>query len=73
MRGAMDKETEFFLLLIESYARARNRATAEVLREWDEHGITQEISDMYETYHQESLRNAYEDIDHLIATGRHKW
>ena len=69
----MDKETEFFMLLIESYARERNRPTSDVLREWDAHGVTQEINDMYETYHQESLRNAYEDIDHLIATGRHAW
>ncbi|WP_202962227.1 MULTISPECIES: DUF3791 domain-containing protein [Bifidobacterium] len=53
--------------------RRQGRSASDVLREWDEHGVTQEIYDMYEMYHQESICNAYEDIDHLVATGEHKW
>ncbi|PLS29519.1 hypothetical protein Uis4E_0393 [Bifidobacterium parmae] len=69
----LTREMSFFIYLLEQYAGDNSRSTSDVLREWDEHGITQEIYDMYEMYHQESIRNAYEDIDHLVATGEHKW
>lgn len=69
----MIEEMEFFLFLIERYADAKNRLTGEVMREWDEKGITQEIYDNYEMYHQERLENAFEDIDSLISTGKHTW
>ena len=45
----------------------------EVLREWDEHGVTDAIFDNYFLYHQEALENAFADIDSLVATGRHAW
>ena len=67
----MTAEMEFFLFLIERYAFDRNRSTGDVLREWDEKGITDEIYDGYFQYHQERLENAYEDIDSLVATGHH--
>ena len=67
----MSEELKFFLLLIEKYAYDHHRLTGDVLREWDEKGITQEIYDGYWQYHQESLQNAYADIDSLIATGHH--
>ena len=67
----MTAEMEFFLFLIERYAYDRNRSTGDVLREWDEKGVTDEIYDGYFQYHQERLENAYEDIDSLVATGRH--
>lgn len=69
----MGKELEFFIFLIECYASAKGRPTGEVLREWDAHGITEEIYANYEMYHQESLENAFEDIDSLLATGTHAW
>ncbi|SFU92798.1 DUF3791 domain-containing protein [Butyrivibrio sp. M55] len=69
----MTEEMIFFLYLIERYANVKNRETGDVLREWDEKDITQEIYDNYEMYHQERLENAYEDIDALIATGKHAW
>lgn len=43
------------------------------MKEWDEHGMTQEIYDNYEMYHQERIENAYEDIDSLMKTGKHAW
>ena len=67
----MSDELKFFLLLLEKYAYDRNRLTGDVLREWDEKGITQEIYDGYWTYHQEAIQNAYADIDSLVATGKH--
>jgi hypothetical protein len=67
----MTEEMKFFLFLIEKYAQAKNRRTGDVLREWDEKGITDEIFDGYFQYHQERIENAYEDIDSLAATGKH--
>ena len=67
----MNDETLFFLFLIERHAARKNRPTGDVLREWDEKGITQEIYDGYFQYRQETLENAFDDIDSLIATGRH--
>ena len=67
----MNDETVFFLFLIERYAAKHNRSTGDVLREWDEKMITQEIYDGYFQYHQERLENAFDDIDSLVATGKH--
>ena len=75
MRGGsnVSKELEFFLFLIENYADYKDKSTGEILREWDEHNITQEIYDGYPIYHQEALTNAYMDIDQLITTGEHAY
>lgn len=67
----MNKEMEFFIYLLEYYAYHKNRRTGDVLREWDEKGITEEIYNGYFQYHQESMDLAVEDIDSLAATGRH--
>lgn len=69
----MADEMKFFLYLIERYSAYKERSTGDVLKEWDEHGITQEIYDNYEMYHQERLENAYADIDSLLSTGKHAW
>lgn len=69
----MSAEMDFFLFLIERYAARYNRLTGDVLREWDSHGITQEIYDNYEMYHQERIENAFADIDSLLTTGNHAW
>lgn len=49
----------------------KNRPTGDVLREWDDNGITDEIYDGYFQFHQERLDNAFNDIDCLSATGKH--
>lgn len=67
----MGEELEFFIFLIEKYAYDKGRSTGDVLREWDEKGITQEIYDGYFQYHQEAIENAYADIDSLASTGHH--
>lgn len=67
----MSKEMKFFLFLIERYAGQYGRSTGDVLREWDEHHITDEIFDGYFQYHQERLENAFDDINSLVSTGKH--
>ena len=61
------------MYLLEYYADYKNKKTGEVLTEWDRHGITQTIYDNYWGYHTESMENAYQDIDSLLATGKHAW
>ncbi len=69
----MTEEMRFFIYLLECYAAHKNRKTGDVLKEWDEHGITQTIFENYWVYHTERLENAYEDIDSLLETGEHAW
>ena len=69
----MTEEMKFFLFLIERYASQKDRLTGDVLREWDEKGITQKVYDSYWQYHQEAIQNAYADIDSLVSTGQHAW
>lgn len=69
----MMAEMQFFLFLIERYAEKKERFTGDIMREWDEKGLTQEIYDNYEIYHQERIENAFTDIDCLISTGDHAW
>ena len=67
----MSEELKFFIFLLEKYAYDKGRPTKEVLQEWDDRGVTQEIYDGYFQYHQEALENAYDDIESLVATGKH--
>ena len=62
----MCKEAEFFIYLLERYADYKNQGADEVLRKWDEAGITQLIYDLYEIYHVERLENAFVDIDEIL-------
>lgn len=63
----MSKEHTFFIYLLERYAEHHNRYTPNVLKQWDDLGITPRILDMYEQYHTERLQNAFDDIDMMIA------
>ena len=69
----MTDETRFFLFLIERYAEAKGCLAGDVIQDLDGKGITQEVYDGYEMYHQERLENAFMDIDALLATGKHAW
>ncbi len=69
----MTDELKFFILLLEKYAYDKNIPTADVLREWEEKNLVQEIYDSYEVYHTERIENAYEDMEHLMKTGKHLW
>lgn len=67
----MSKEMDFFVYLLESYADHKGRLSRDVLREWESHGIAQEIFGDYWGYHTERIENAFADIDSLLATGKH--
>ena len=69
----MSDEMDFFIYLLESYADRKGKDTAEVMREWDERGVTQTIFEGYWGYHTEAIENAYEDIDCLVSSGEHAW
>ena len=69
----MPEEMKFFMYLLEYYASYRGKKTGDVLKEWDEKGITQSVYDNYWGYHTERIENAFKDIDSLLATGKHAW
>ncbi|MBP5175124.1 MAG: DUF3791 domain-containing protein [Treponema sp.] len=69
----MTDELKFFILLLEKYAYDKNLPTADVLKEWEDKKIVQEIYDSYPLYHTERIENAYEDIENLLKTGKHLW
>ena len=68
---SISDEMWFFIYLLEHYAEFKGKTTGSVLHEWDACQITDIIFDGYFQYHQERIENAYEDIDSLIATGKH--
>ena len=69
----MPEEMKFFMYLLEYYASYRGKKTGDVLKEWDDKGITQAVYDNYWGYHTERIENAFIDIDSLLATGKHAW
>ena len=72
----LSQEFEFFIYLLHHYADHKKRQAPDVLRSWNEkileNGQTMKdfIYQQYFMYHQESLENAYLDIDHLYKTGK---
>lgn len=62
----MTDEQKFFVYLLECYACEKGRPTGEILREWDDRGITQQVLDNYLQYHTEPIENAYADIDAML-------
>lgn len=69
----MSKEMEFFIYLLEHYAASKGLPADQVLAQWREHSLEEEILANYEMYHTERLENAFTDIDSLLATGKHAW
>ena len=63
----MSKEMEFFIYLLERYAEYKRTTADKILKMWDDLELTDFIYNMYELYHIERLRNAFEDIDKLIV------
>jgi len=62
----MPREMIFFIYLIENYAAYKKMNANDVLEELDNLKLTDLIYNMYEIYHQETIENAYKDIDKLI-------
>ncbi len=64
----MTKEQEFFIYLLEYYAKYKDMPTSKVLEELNKLNLSDFIcNDMYWRYHTEAIENAFEDIDKLIA------
>lgn len=63
----MSKEMDFFIFLLEQYAKYKNSSADKILKQWDELNITDYIYNMYELYHIEALENAFSDIDKKIS------
>ena len=51
---------------MERYADFKKEKASEILKLWDQIGLTNLIYDLYEIYHVERLENAFEDIDKLV-------
>lgn len=66
----MTKEFEFFVYLIEAYAKHKSSTASVILGKLDKVGKTDFVYEMYEMYHSEAIENAFIDIDSLIATGK---
>jgi len=59
----MSKESDFFILLVETYANYRDLKGSEILQLFKEKNLVSYIYDMYEQYHIETLQNAFDDLD----------
>lgn len=66
----MNKETEFFIYLLEKYAEYKKISTTDVLNTLEQFDLTNFIYNMYERYHMEAIENAFKDIDDLIEEKR---
>lgn len=62
----MNRETEFFIYLIEKYAEYKKISTTDILNTLERLDLTEFIYKMYERYHTEAIENAFKDIDELI-------
>jgi hypothetical protein len=63
----MSCEHNFFLYLLEKYAEYKNIPTSDLLKKFDETGISEYIMQMYPMYHTERIENAFADIDRKIV------
>lgn len=66
----MSDEMNFFIFLIEQYAKYKNKRADIILKQWDDLKLTDTIYNMYESYHTEALENAFVDIDKLILEAK---
>ena len=64
----MSREMAFFMYLTERYAEYKNTTAGNILRQWDNAGITDRVFNLYELYHTEAIENAFTDIDSLLQT-----
>lgn len=63
----MSKKMKFFVYLLEKYAEWKNENAKNILEKWDKLLVTEKIFDMYEMYHIEAIKNAFEDIELICA------
>ena len=63
----MSDKSEFFILLIETYAQYRDLKGSEVLQMFKQNNLIPYIQDMYIQYHTETLGNAFDDLDNQLG------
>jgi hypothetical protein len=66
-RHTLNKETAFFIFLLEKYADYKGVTAKEALKKFDQAHLTNYIKDMYPMYHIERIENAFMDIDEKLA------
>ena len=59
----MSKQSDFFILLVETYAHYRDLKGSEILEMFRKKNLIPYIYEMYEQYHIEALQNAFDDLD----------
>ena len=59
----ISNQSEFFIFLLEKYAAQKSLFAGEVLKQWQESGLLDYITGIYEQYHTERIENAFADID----------
>jgi hypothetical protein len=71
----LSKEMQFFVFLLNNYAAGKGLSPKTVYDDFKKGGILEYINEMYFIYHQESLTNAFEDIDSILENGQsiHGW
>ena len=67
----MSEEMKFFIYLLEQYAYYKHNSAGNILRKWEQYGITQKIYDNHWEYHTEAIENAFAEIDSLLATSEY--
>ncbi|MCL1990438.1 MAG: DUF3791 domain-containing protein [Defluviitaleaceae bacterium] len=63
----MSKQSDFFLLLIETYAHYRDLKGSDVMHLLKQKNLIPYIYEMYEQYHIETLQNAFDDLDEQLG------
>jgi len=63
----MSNQSDYFLMLLESYAAHRHKSGTEILNLFEERQLIPYIYGMYEQYHIEDIRNAIDDLDQKLG------
>ena len=63
----MSNQSDFFIFLLESYAAYRGLSGIETLKLWESNNLIDYINKMYEQYHIEDIRNAFDDLDGYLG------
>ena len=61
------KETEYFILLIESYAAYHQRSGQEIFNLLFENDLIPYVYKMYDLYHIEDMSHAFDDLDERLG------
>ncbi|MDR0853552.1 MAG: DUF3791 domain-containing protein [Clostridiales Family XIII bacterium] len=71
----LSKEMQFFVFLLNNYAIQKGLSPKTVYDNFKEGGLLEYVNEMYFIYHQESISNAFLDMDAILENGQsiHGW